>query len=150
MDPLEYPAEQTLFGGVLRRLADGRYVWADGSDWTHLFRPETIDNYNFRISLNHVEVPRRSAKANPDLAWCEDVAVKPHPVWARKNIWLVPLLEWDKRRKVPIGVTWDNQDGPAILDKAQDLGWTWPGKMQRGVDAANGEKEVSITEFAGT
>ncbi len=138
MDILDLTGESTQFGGALRRTADGRYIWADGEDWSPMFRDETIDGYNFRISGGFVHATRRTVDGNEDLGWCKDVAVSPHPVWAPRNVYLVPLAEWDRRRRIPIGVVWDRQDEPPILDKAMELGWTWPGRIAKGLDMSMG------------
>lgn len=146
MDPLDFFAESTMLGGTLRRTADGRYLWSDGSEWHGVFAPVTIDAHNFRIAGGCVEVPRRAAEANAELGWCLS-----HPTrqgYRGGTIYCVPLAEWDRRRHIPIGVEWAKEHERDVLDKAMELGWDWPGRSQRSIDASCGTVERTAAEHA--
>lgn len=132
----------TVFGGVLARVGADTWQWADGEIWPCI-RDERINSYNFRISSGYVCVPRRSVAANEDLAWVRDAAVPANiqGVDAARRTYYVPLPAWDERNASDegvVGCTWPSSEEPAILDKAQDLGWVWPGRVGRSIDASAG------------
>lgn len=132
----------TVFGGTLTRIGVDTWQWSDGEVWPCI-RDERINGYNFRCLGGYVCVPRRSVAANADLAWVPGVAVQANVegVDAGRRTYYVPLAVWDARNASDegvVGCTWPTTEEPAILDKAQDLGWVWPGRVGRSMDASSG------------
>jgi hypothetical protein len=134
----------TAFGGRLIRWAENVWAWSD-----HTPEPRVKDMtmswyHNFRISGGCVEVPVKSARSEPELAWvlhgryrkglsgdrlgCRVIhadgritRLSTHGK-AIPEVFLVPVEDWDEHDTV-IGAKWDENDEDAILIKAKALGW---------------------------
>lgn len=138
----------TVFDGALRRIGPDRWQWADGSEWADesgrpLIRDERLNGYNFAVRAGHVCVPRRSVKANDDLGWVPAASVPLNigGVDHGRRHYYVPLGAWDARNASDegvVGCTWPAEAEPYIFDKAQDLGWVWPGRTAQGMDMSRG------------
>lgn len=114
----------SLFGGRLTvEPMTQRLVWSDGTEETRArvaSRGRMAPSY--RVSGDTVEVPDGDATdehPQADLAWC-----RRYPL--RAGARLVPLLAWDEWASAPGGILWDRADEPAILARAEALGWRRP------------------------
>lgn len=111
----------SLFGGRLTvEPLTQCLVWADGSEETRArvaSRGSMAPSY--RVEGELVLVPDRDATdehPQADLAWCRAYAL-------RGTYRLVPLYAWDEWASAPGGILWDRSDEPAILARAESLGW---------------------------
>lgn len=132
-------------GGALRRGKDG-WVWSDGQPAPQVRDLDASKHYNFRVRRvadgHAVEVPMGMARENHDLAWVihghhpvswdGDMVGPEHrlfgavadPAKRAAQVYLVPWDDWQTWAAITvIGAEWDVADEPAILARAQELGW---------------------------
>lgn len=94
---------------------DGRGSWryAETGERVPGARDVTLDSlYDFeRTNDQYVLVPRVATKVAEELAWCEDQAVDAEAWNSDAEVcFAVPVMEWQKRARVPIGL-----DAPELL-----------------------------------
>lgn len=121
----------SVFGGTLVRHGKDDWRFIDGTLAVGV-RDESINSHNFRCSGGYVHVPLVAARhpGNPELRFAADgldAGRYRMPFYAHGCI-LVPLGDWDEHAKEPIGAVWDQEIEHYVLDKAQDLGWSWNGQ----------------------
>ena len=155
MSESQRKGEVTALGGRLVWWGRNKWAWSDGTP-----APEVRDitpswHYNFRVRGSRgpgavVEVPVRTAQAEPELAWVlrgdypRDLSGdhgstrainlatgREHRTSdsgkAIPEVYLVPADEWDAwDASTSIGAKWDKADEPAIFAKARALGWEAP------------------------
>ena len=146
--------EVTALGGRLVWWGRNRWAWSDGSPAPKVRDITPSWHYNFRVRGNRgpgatVEVPVKTAQAEPELAWVlrgdyprdlsgDHGSTRTIHADGRETrtsdsgkaipeVILVPADEWDAwDASTSIGAKWDKADEPAILAKARSLGWEAP------------------------
>ena len=133
----------TALGGTLLRWGNDTWAWRDNSPAPEVrdMRPSWF--YNFRVRGNNwVEVPKKRALSEPDLAWAAEYdeglssdhygeriihgdggqTRRSQSGKAIPAVYLVPVEDWDAwDRETVLGARWDACHEAAIMAKAQAL-----------------------------